>query len=62
MARTVGGKMGLTEDRAAPFREALETALNAIDPPSVDVASELAGAFDSIHLFARTQTELDDTF
>jgi hypothetical protein len=54
--------MGIKEGGRAIFVDAPETALEAIDPPSLDVASELAGEFDYIHLFARTRAELDDAF
>lgn len=62
MARTVSGKMGIKEGGRAIFVGAPKTALEAIDPPSLDVASELAGEFDYIHVFARTQAELDEKF
>jgi hypothetical protein len=62
MARTVSGKMGIKEGVRAIFVDAPEAALETIDPPSLDVASELAGEFDYIHLFARTRAELDDAF
>ena len=62
MARTVAEKMGIKEGVRAIFVGAPETALEAIDPPSLDVASELAGEFGHIHLFARTQAGLDDVF
>jgi hypothetical protein len=58
----VSKKLGIKEGTRAIFLNAPEAARGAIDPPSLDVASELAGAFDYIHLFARTQAELDDTF
>jgi hypothetical protein len=62
MPRTVSEKMDIREGSRAIFVNAPEAARGAIDPPSLDVASELAGEFDYIHLFARTQAELDDTF
>ncbi len=62
MSKTVSEKMGIREGTRAIFVNAPEAALVAIDPPSLDVASELAGGFDYIHLFARTQKELDDAF
>jgi hypothetical protein len=62
MSRTVSEKMGIREGTRAIFVNAPEAARGAIDPPSLDVASELAGEFDYIHLFARTQAELDDVF
>jgi hypothetical protein len=54
--------MGIKEGVRAIFVGAPEAALRAIDPPSLDVASELAGEFDHIHLFARSRAELDDAF
>lgn len=62
MSRTVSAKMGIKEGVRAIFVDAPETALEAIDPPSLEIASELAGGFDYIHLFARTRAELDDKF
>jgi hypothetical protein len=62
MTSTVSDKMGIKEGVRAIFVDAPEAALEAIDPPSLDVASELAGEFDYIHLFARTRAELDDAF
>lgn len=62
MTTTVSDKMGIKEGGRAIFVDAPETALEAIDPPSLDVASELAGEFDYIHLFARIRAELDDAF
>jgi hypothetical protein len=62
MSRTVSEKMGIREGTRAIFVNAPEAARGAIDPPSLDLASELAGEFDYIHLFARTQAELDNAF
>jgi hypothetical protein len=62
MTSTVSDKMGIKVGGRAIFVNAPETALEAIDPPRLDVASELAGEFDHIHLFARTRAQLDDAF
>jgi hypothetical protein len=62
VSKTVSEKMGLKAGTRAIFVNAPEHALVAIDPPTLDVASELAGGFDYIHLFARTRKELDDMF
>ena len=62
MPGTVSKKMGIKEGTRAILVNAPEAARGAIDPPSLDVASELAGEFDYIHLFARTRAELDDVF
>jgi hypothetical protein len=58
----VARKMGIGEGARAIFVNAPEAARAAIDPPDLDVAAELTGEFDYIHLFARTQAELDGTF
>ena len=62
MARTVSAKMGIKEGSRAIFVGAPEAALEAVDPPDLDVAPELAGKFDYIHLFAKRRAELDDAF
>ena len=62
MSRTVSEKMGIREGTRAIFVNAPKAARESIDPPSLDLASELEGEFDYIHLFARTQAELDDAF
>ena len=62
MTIIVSDKMGIKEGVRAIFVDAPESALEAIDPPSLYVASELAGEFDYIHFFARTRAELDDAF
>jgi hypothetical protein len=62
MPGAVAKKMGIREGARAIFVNAPEAAQAAIDPPDLDVASELTGEFDYIHLFAWTRAELDDTF
>ena len=62
MPRTVSEKMGVKKGTRAIFVNATEDALGALDPPSLDVASELTGGFGYIHLFARSRAELDDAF
>lgn len=62
LSRTVSEKMGIKEGTRAFFVNAPEAAWAAIDPPSLDVASELAGEFGYIHLFAKTRAELDEAF
>jgi hypothetical protein len=55
----VSKKLGIKEGTRAIFLNAPEAARGAIDPPSLDIASELAEEFDYIHLFARTRAELE---
>jgi hypothetical protein len=62
MAGSVAKKMGIKEGSRAILVNAPEAARGAIDPPSLEVATELSGAFGYIHLFTRTQAELDETF
>jgi hypothetical protein len=62
MSESVSKKIGIKEGTRAIFVNAPEAARGAIVPPSLNVASELTGEFDYIHLFARTQAELDDSF
>ena len=62
MSRIVSEKMGIKERTRAIFVNAPADARRAIDPPSLDVASELAGKFDFIHVFATSQAELEDAF
>ena len=62
MLGTDSKKMGIKEGIRAILVNAPKAARESIDPPSLDLASELAGEFDYIHLFARTQAELDDVF
>jgi hypothetical protein len=62
MSGIASKKLGIKVGTRAIFLNAPEAARGAIVPPSLDVASELRGEFDYIHLFARTRAELDDTF
>ncbi len=62
MSKTVSEKMGIKEGSRAFFLNAPEAAWGAIDPPGLDVAPELAGEFDYVHLFARSRAELDGAF
>lgn len=62
MPGTVSGKMGIKEGVRAIFVNTPETALEAIDPPVLDVAPDLTGELDHIHLFVKDRAELDDMF
>ena len=62
MLKPVFKKMGIKEDSRAIFINAPAEALEAIELPSLDVASKLTGYFDYIHLFAKGQTEFRKTF
>jgi hypothetical protein len=60
--RTVSQKMGLKEGTRAFLVNAPQAALKAINLPSLNIASELRGQFDYIHLFTVTQAEMDNIF
>ena len=62
MTRTIAMKMGIRDGSRALFVNASATALEAIDPPPLDVAPRLACTFDYIHLFTTSREELDATF
>ncbi|MEW6732248.1 MAG: hypothetical protein AB1489_13045 [Acidobacteriota bacterium] len=58
----VAKKLGIKEGIRAIFINAPAEAIAAIDPPSLDIASELSGSFDYIHLFVKSLRELDNNF
>lgn len=60
--RTVSQKMGLKEGMRAFFMNAPQSALEVINLPSLNIASELRGQFDYLHVFTITQAEMDDVF
>lgn len=62
MSGTVAKKLGIKEGSRAIFVNAPAAAVEAIDPPPLDLAEKLTGAFDYIHFFARTQAEFNETF
>jgi hypothetical protein len=62
MPRTVAQKMGLRAGARAFFVDAPESARQAIEAPPLDVATELAGDFDYLHLFTITQAGMSETF
>ncbi len=53
--KTVAQKMGIKAGSRAFFKQASAEALSAIDLPDLEVAKRLAGEFDYIHLFVKTQ-------
>lgn len=62
MPRSVSQKMGIKEGARALFVSAPESALNAMELPRLGVSDALRGHFAYIHLFARSQAEMDDVF
>jgi hypothetical protein len=62
MVGAVSKKLGIKEGTRAFFANAPAEAVAAIDPPRLDLAGELSGDFDYIHLFAKSQQEFNDLF
>lgn len=60
--RDVSQKMGIREGMRAFFVNAPQSALDAINLPTLNLASQLRGQFDYIHIFTITQVEMDDVF
>jgi hypothetical protein len=60
--RDVSQKMGIKEGMRAFFVNAPLSALDAINLPTLNIASQLRGQFDYIHVFTITQAEMDDLF
>jgi hypothetical protein len=54
--------MGIKEGTRSFFANAPESALKAIELPSLEVSATLRGSFGYIHLFAVSQSVLDDAF
>lgn len=62
MPRPVSQKMGVKEGARAFFVNAPQTALEAIELPAIEVADELTGEFDYLHLFTISGTDLNEVF
>lgn len=62
MVKSVSQKMGIKEGTRAIFINAPEEAVSALDLPRLEVATELKGDFDYIHLFAKSQAEFKEHF
>lgn len=60
--RDVSQKMGIKEGMLAFFVNTPQSALDAINLPTLNIASQLEGQFDYIHVFTITQAEMDDVF
>jgi hypothetical protein len=60
--RDVSQKMGIKEGMRAFFMNAPQSALDAINLPTLNIASQLEEQFDYIHVFTITQVEMDDVF
>jgi hypothetical protein len=62
MAGVVSKKLGLKDGLRAIFINAPTEAVEHIDPPSLDLETDLRGDFDYIHLFVTSQKEFNETF
>ena len=60
--RDVSQKMGIREGMRAFFVNAPQSALDAIHLPTLNIATQLRGQFDYIHVFTITQVEMGDVF
>lgn len=60
--RTVAQKMGIKQGWRTHFVGAPAGVLETLGLPSLDVATELAGDFDYLHLFVKTQQEMRERF
>jgi hypothetical protein len=54
--------MGIKPGARSIFINAPADAVKSIDPPEITLVSKLSGGFDYIHLFVKTQAELDRKF
>lgn len=62
MAGLASEKMGVREGARAILVNAPKEAVEAINPSKLELATKLAGTFDYIHLFTKSQEEFDDLF
>jgi hypothetical protein len=62
MTVSVSKKMGIKENARAYFVNAPSEAVEAIDPPPLERATELTGDFDYIHFFTKSQDEFNEIF
>lgn len=60
--RTVAQKMGVKAGSRAHLADAPAAAVAAMDLPSLELASDLHGEFDYLHVFVLTQEDLDRRF
>lgn len=60
--RSVARKMGIRAGSRAHVVGAPGSAISAISMPPLDVAPELTGLFDYLHLFTTSQEDMEQTF
>lgn len=62
MPGVVSKKMGIKEGARAFLMNAPAEITDVIEPPRLQLATELKGDFDYIHLFAKSQEEFNELF
>jgi hypothetical protein len=62
MTKTVSQKMGLTQGLRSYILNAPESAISAMHLPDLIIAKSLRGQFDYLHLFVKSQAEMDRQF
>lgn len=62
VAKSAAEKMGVKEGSRAIFIDPPEDIRAMLELPDLDIASRLTGYFDYIHLFTKTQKDLDKRF
>lgn len=58
----VSNKLGIKDGVRAIFVNAPAEAVEAIDAPQLNLATDLVDTFDYIHFFVRSQNEFNDQF
>ena len=62
MTRTISQKMGIRSGMRTHLEMAPEGLLHHIAAPDLEVDSRLTGEFDYLHLFVRSQQEMESSF
>lgn len=62
MAKTVSQKMKLTEGLRSYILNAPESAIRSMHLPGLKIGNTLRGKFDYLHLFVKSQAEMDRQF
>ena len=60
--KSVAEKMGIKKDSRSILIKAPHDTVAGLKLPKVKIASQLSGKFDYIHVFAKTQQDLDHQF
>jgi hypothetical protein len=60
--KTVAQKMGIAENSRTYFKNAPEDVIKCLNLPQIQSITRLAGEFDYIHLFVKTQSDQKSMF